>query len=76
VSFSLSQAARVELRILRRGGKATVKRFSVSGHAGQNSVAFSGAGLSAGSYTLRAVASDSAGRKAGSFRVDFKVLAS
>jgi plastocyanin len=76
VSFSLSKAAKVALRVTRRGSSHVVKRVTVSGRSGKNSTTFSGSGLSPGSYVLSAIATDSAGGTSRAARVSFTVVKS
>jgi hypothetical protein len=73
VSFNLSKAAKVALRVTRHGSSHVVKRMNVAGRAGKNSTTFSGAGLSPGSYVLSAIATGATGK---SPSVSFTVAAS
>jgi PKD repeat protein len=50
LSFTLTAADRIQLAVVRRG--RMLRQLKLTGHAGKNSIAFSGAGLHPGHYTL------------------------
>jgi plastocyanin len=73
IRFTLSEAATVELTVLRRKEGTVVKVFSVKAKAGKNSVKYSGKGLPNGKYVLQVTAADAAGNRSAPAKTSFKI---
>jgi plastocyanin len=73
IAFKLSEAATVDLTVLRRDTGDVLKTFSYKGKAGSNSLKYSGKGLPLGKYRLELSAADTAGNRSKPARASFKV---
>jgi hypothetical protein len=71
LSYRLSERAKVSVRIVKRG--RTVKRLSVNGHAGRNTLAINRRALARGRYTIVVSARDAAGNPSGAKRIGLRV---
>lgn len=73
ISFTLSEAADVELTVLTRKDSTVVKVISFKGTAGKNTLKFSGKGLPRIKYQLQATAEDAAGNRSSAAKANFKI---
>ena len=78
MSFTLSEPAKVLLRVVRRGTGRQLGGVRASGRAGRNSLSFRGRlrgrWLKPGRYAFVAVATDAAGNRTAPRRARFRVV--
>jgi plastocyanin len=70
--FALSEAAKVQLVVMKKGTTAVLSRLTVNGKAGKSSFAFPGKGLGPGRYVLTLTAT-SGGQSSNPAKVRFRV---
>jgi plastocyanin len=73
ISFKLTEAATVEVTVLRRDTGDVVKTLTFKGKAGTNRFKYSGKGLPLGKYRLEASAVDKAKNRSTPARASFKI---
>jgi plastocyanin len=73
IRFTLSEAATVEVTVLRRDTGDVVKTFKRAAKAGKNSVRYSGSGLPRGKYRVEMSAVDADGNRSQPAAANFKI---